>query len=97
MQKIIDAAELQNGVAAVLDDVAQQQMTYILSRDSHPEAALIPYDQFLRYREADRRGVNERFNEMLDRLDALNDGYSEEEIAADIAAAIAEVRAEKRR
>jgi PHD/YefM family antitoxin component YafN of YafNO toxin-antitoxin module len=93
VQKTIDAAELQNGVAAVLDDVAQQHTTYILSRDSHPEAVLIPYDQFLHYRELDRQGVDERFNEMLDRLDALNAGYSEEEIAA----AVAEVRAEKRR
>lgn len=97
MQKIIGVTELQRRFRSVLDDVVQQRVPYVLLRGSRPEAVMIPYEQFLRYQQLDRRALRDRFDAMLERLDALNEGYSEEEVAADIAAAIAEVRAEKRR
>ena len=49
MQKIIGVTELQRSFRAVFDEVARDHMPYVLTRGSRPEAAIIPYDEFIRF------------------------------------------------
>lgn len=48
MHKLIGVTELQRRFQAIFDEVAHQHVPYILARDSRPEAALIPYHDFVR-------------------------------------------------
>lgn len=86
-QRIVGVTELQRGFRKFFDQVAKQNMPIILTRGSRPEAALIPYEDYLRLQEMKESDVLARFDQVLDRLGKLNAEYSEEEIAADIKAA----------
>ena len=97
MQKTIDVSELQDRLRVVLDEVVHGRVSYVVARGSDPEVVVISYDQFLRYRELDEQGVSALFDRMHVHLDQMNAEYSEEAVAADVAAAIAEVRAENQR
>jgi hypothetical protein len=50
---------------------------------------LIPYEDYLRFQQMQEYEVLTRFDQVRDRLDKLNATYSDEEIAADIEAALA--------
>ena len=98
MQKIIGVTELQRGFKSVLDEVVRERTPYILLRGSRPEAALISYEDFVRFQrllERDQRVV-EDFDRWMARQAELSKDWSESEVEADIEAAIAEVRAERR-
>lgn len=97
MHKTIGVTELQRRLRAVLDEVAHERASYVLARDSHPEAALIPYEDFVRLQKILERDGLERFDRTVDRLAEQNAVYSDEEVEADVEAAIAEVRAERAR
>jgi prevent-host-death family protein len=56
MQKIIGVTDLQRRFRAVLDEVVGQQVPYVLTRGSRPEAALVPYEDYLRFQELEERG-----------------------------------------
>ena len=47
MQRIIGVTELQRRFRAVFDEVAKKRVPYVLTRGSRPEAALIPYEEFV--------------------------------------------------
>jgi prevent-host-death family protein len=96
MNKIIGVTELQRKFRSVFDEVVKQQMPYILTRGSRPEAVLIPYNQFLKYAQTDEAGVVDRFNKMLAHLAEANALYTEDEVEADLAAATQTLRARKR-
>ncbi len=96
MNQIIGVTELQRRFRSVFDDVVKNRTPYILTRGSRPEAVLIPYEDYVRIRPMSEKDVMERFDRVMERMQAYNAGYSEEEIAADVEAAIQEVRAEKR-
>ena len=55
MQKIIGVTDLQRRLKAVLDEVADEHVPYVLIRGSQPRAALVPYEQFLRFQELSRK------------------------------------------
>jgi len=96
MQKTIDVAELQGRLGGVLDEVARQGVPYVLLRGSRPEAVVIPYEQFLRYRRLEEQDPLARFDELRARQAAHSRDVDEDEIAADVEAAIREVREARR-
>ncbi len=97
MQKIIGVTELQRRFRAVLDEVVTQRVPYVLTRGSRPEAVLLPYDEYVRLEEAREREALAHFDQLLQRLAHQNEAVTEEEIAEDVAAALAEVRAQRQR
>jgi prevent-host-death family protein len=90
MQKIIGVTELQRRFRLVFDEVARKRIPYVLTRGSRPEAALIPYDEFLELQALKEQDVLARFDRLTARLAGQNAG--EEEVAGDVAAALDEVR-----
>lgn len=84
MQKIIGVTELQRRFKAVFDEVVRKRVPYVLTRGSRPEAVLISYEDYLRFQEDREEEVLARFDQVWDRLDALNEKFNEDEIAADI-------------
>ncbi len=94
MQKIIGVTELQRRFKSVLDEVVQKRVPYVLARGSRPEAVLIPYEEFQKYLSW-KENVVERFNRTWKELSEHNAQFTDEEIAADVEEAIAEVRAER--
>lgn len=87
MQKIIGVTELQRRFRAIFDEVVKKKTPVILTRGSRPEAVLISYQDYLRFQEIQESEVLLRFDQVWDRLTDLNEGYSDEEIAANIEAA----------
>lgn len=92
MQKIIGTTDLQRNFRTILDEVAKDRVPYVLTRGSRPEAALVPYADYLRFQELMEQDVLNRVNAMLAHLADENAGFSEAEVAADVAEAIKEVR-----
>ena len=97
--KAIGAAQLHAELDAVLTDVEQERMPYIIARDEQPRAVLLPYEDFLQLLAlAPQDEDNLRaFDRLRARMAEVNGQYSEEEIEADIEAARAEVWEERMR
>lgn len=93
MQKMIGVNELQADVRGVVDEVIAQQTPYILTLRDQPEAALIPYAEFLRFLHWKEDEMLAEFDTVLSELAEENAAYTVGEIEADIEAAIAETRA----
>ena len=91
MQKIIGVTELQRRFRSVFDEVAEQNVPYVLTRGSRPEAALISYEEFLRFQALQEREVMARFDQLVARMAEQNAAVDEREVAADIDAALAEL------
>jgi prevent-host-death family protein len=87
MNKIIGVTELQRRFKSVLDEVVKRGVPYILTRGSRAEAALLPYEDFLRYQEMQEKEILARFDLLRERMAEQNRQYSEEEVDADIRAA----------
>ncbi len=92
MQKIIGTTDLQRNFRAVLDEVVNEHVPYVLTRGSRPEAVLVPYSEYLRYQQLEERDVLWRVDMLLARLAEENAEYSADEVAADVAAAVKEAR-----
>ncbi len=84
MQLIVGVTELQRRFRSFFDQVVGKRTPIILTRGSRPEAVLIPYEDYLRFQQMQEAEVLARFDRVWARLDELNAGYSDEEIAADI-------------
>jgi prevent-host-death family protein len=93
MQKIIGVTDLQRNFRSVFDEVTNDRMPYVLTRGSRPEAAIVPYEEFTRFRAWKEQEIVAEFDRAMMRLAEQNAVYSDDEIAADVDAAIAEVRA----
>lgn len=95
MQKIIGVTDLQRRLKAVLDEVADEHVPYVLIRGSQPRAALVPYEQFLRFQELQEGEVLRRFGRLRARMAEASAGLSEEEVEveAEVEAARAELKA----
>lgn len=83
-QKIVGVTELQRRFRKFFDQVVKKNIPIVLTRGSRPEAALISYEDYLRFQEMTESEVLARFDQVWDRLGKLNTGYSEEEITADV-------------
>jgi prevent-host-death family protein len=91
MYRIIGVTELQRRFRSVFDRVARENVPYVLTRGSRPEAALISYEEFLRFQALQEQDVLARFDQLVARMAAQNESIGEEEVAADVAAARAEL------
>ena len=91
MQKIIGVTDLQRKFRAILDEVAEKRIPYVLTRGSRPQAALLPYDDFLRFQEFQEKEILAQFDRLSARMAARNAEFSDEEIARDVAKARAEL------
>jgi prevent-host-death family protein len=91
MQRIIGVTELQRRFRSVFDEVAKERVPYVLTRGSRPEAALIPYEEFLRFQALREQDVLARFDQLVARMAEQKAAASEEEAASDVAAARAEL------
>jgi len=87
MQQIIGVTELQRKFRSFFDQVVRKGTPVILTRGSRPEAALIPYDDYLRFQQMQESEVLAHFDKVWNRLAEVNAGFSDNEIAADIKAA----------
>ena len=92
MQKIIGVTELQRRFRSVFDQVSKENVAYVLTRGSRPEAALISYEEFLRFQALQERDVMARFDRLVARMAEQNAAADEEEVAADVDAALSESR-----
>ncbi|MCL7452221.1 MAG: type II toxin-antitoxin system Phd/YefM family antitoxin [Anaerolineae bacterium] len=91
MQKIIGVTELQRRFRSVFDDVVKEHVPYVLTRGSRPEAALIPYEEFLRYQELQEQDLFARFDDLVARMAEQNAAIPEVEVEADVVAARSEL------
>ena len=92
MHRIIGVTELQRRFRSVFDQVVKRNVPYVLTRGSRPEAALIPYEEFVRFQALQEEQVLARFDLLITRMAEKNAAIPEEEVAADVAAAVTELR-----
>ncbi|MFZ1629542.1 MAG: type II toxin-antitoxin system Phd/YefM family antitoxin [Anaerolineae bacterium] len=93
MHQIIGVTDLQRRFRAILDEVVKNHVPYVLTRGSRPEAAIIPYEDFAQFLAWKEQDVLYEFDRAMTRLAEQNAVYSDDEVAADVEAALAEVRA----
>lgn len=93
MQKTVAVAELGERFQAVLDEVADDHLSDVVTRGQSPEAVLVPYDELQRLMKNSDEAVLRRFDEVRARIRERTAGFSEEDIADDVAAARAELSA----
>jgi len=91
MQKTVAAADLGKRFRAVFNEVTEDHVPYVVTRDQLPEAVLVPYAEFQRLLKDSDSEVLRRFDEVRARIRERTAGFSEEEIADDVAAARAEL------
>lgn len=91
MQKVIGVTELQRNFRAVFDEVSKKNTPYILTRSSRPEAVLVSYEEYLEWQEMREQDVLSRFDALMARMAQQNEAFTDEEVAADIEAALNEV------
>jgi prevent-host-death family protein len=92
MQRIIGVTELQRRFRSVFDQVSEENVAYVLTRGSRPEAALISYEEYLRFQALQERDVTARFDRLVARMAERNAAVDESQVAADIDAALVESR-----
>jgi PHD/YefM family antitoxin component YafN of YafNO toxin-antitoxin module len=95
MQRQFELQDLARRGDAILDDLANAGEPFIVARDSKPVAVLIAYEDFLRWQRGTAESPDEHFDRVAERLHRLNTGLSDDELARDVAEAIAEVRASR--
>jgi len=93
MSRVIGVTDLQRRFRPIFDEVAHRGQSYILTRGSRPEAAMIPYKDFLRFQQLQEKQVLDCFDRLLVRMAQLNAAYSEAEVEADLRAAAADLEA----
>lgn len=78
MHRIIGVSELRRGLHKILDEVVRKRTPVILAQGKHPQAALIPYEDYLDYQEL-RESVNIlRFHETRTRLAQITPTFGDE-------------------
>jgi prevent-host-death family protein len=91
MQRIIGVTELQRRFRSIFDEVTKKNIPYVLTRGSRPEAALIPYEEFLQFQALKEQEVLANFDRLTARLTEQHATLSEDDVTADVAAALAEL------
>lgn len=94
-QRIIGVTELQRRFKAVIDEVREGGVPYVLTRGSRPEAVLLPYDEYERLERLDEKEVVYRFDRLLERTGRRNEQAAEADVEADVRRARTEARAER--
>ena len=92
MNQIIGVTELQRRFRSVFDDVTKKGIPYVLTRGSKPEAVLLPYEEYVKYKKLSDEEADQKFDAMVNRLSKLNAKFPDEEVSADVEEASQEVR-----
>lgn len=87
MQKIVGVTELQRKFRPFFEEVVRKRIPLVLTRGSRPEAALISYEDYLRFQQMQESEALAHFDAVWNGLAEVNDAYSDEEIVVDIKAA----------
>lgn len=95
MNRIMGVSELRRSLRAVLEEVAHKRIPYVLTRGGRPEVALVPYDEYMRFRQLQEKDVLARLDRLMERRAAHSEAYSDEQVAADICSARAKDRGRK--
>ena len=96
MNKIIGVTELQRKFRAVFDEVVRNHTPYVLTRGSRPEAAIIPYDQYVKFIQGREADILRRLDETLARMAEVNAHFTDEEVERDVEEVSRIVRARRR-
>ncbi|MGD8331444.1 MAG: type II toxin-antitoxin system Phd/YefM family antitoxin [Acidobacteriota bacterium] len=91
-QKIIGVTDLQRRFKAVIDEVREDRVPFVLTRGSRPEAVILPYDEYVRLERLDEKEVVYRFDRLLERMRERNAAIPESEVADDVRQARDEAR-----
>lgn len=91
MQKTVTVAELGERFRSVFNEVTENHTPYVVTRGQKPEAVLVPYEEFLRLLRHSDDQILRRFDEVRARIRERTASLSDEEVAADVAAARAEL------
>ncbi|HXU29948.1 MAG TPA: type II toxin-antitoxin system prevent-host-death family antitoxin [Thermoanaerobaculia bacterium] len=91
MGKTVAVAELGERFQAVLDEVTEDHLSYVVTRGQQPEAVLVPYAEFQRLVKNSDEAVLRRFAEARALIHERTAQFSEEEVAADVEAARVEL------
>lgn len=91
-QKIIGVTDLQRRFKAVIDEVREDRVPYVLTRGSRPEAVILPYEEYVRLEQLDEKEVVYRFDRLLEKMRSRNEAAGEGEVAADVRRARDEAR-----
>ena len=87
MPKTIALTELEGSFRAVLDEVADSHIAYVLTRERQPAAVLVPYEDYQRLLQLTESEILQRFDETRAQIRARLGNRSDEEISADVAMA----------
>jgi prevent-host-death family protein len=87
MEKIAGVTEFQRHFRPFFEEVVRQRIPLVLTRGSRPEAALIPYEDYLRLQQLQESEVLARFDRVWARLGQLNAEVDDAHLAADIESA----------
>jgi len=94
MLKSVGVTELQRQLRSVLAEVIGDNVPYVLTQDSEPQAVIVPYQEFMRWQALQEQDVLRRVDALVLRMKESNAHYSEAEVAAEVEAAVQEVRRE---
>lgn len=96
VQKTIAIEDLERQYRTVLEEVIRQGVAYLVTKDDQPGAALIPYPELVRLQKRAQLGTSfwEQWERSTERLAAANAHFTDDEVEADVTAAVEEVRAE---
>jgi prevent-host-death family protein len=84
MNRIIGVTELQRSFRAIFDEVARHRIPYVLTRGSRPEAALVPYEEYLRFQQFQEKDILGRFDRLIERMAAHEGSFTDGEVEADV-------------
>jgi PHD/YefM family antitoxin component YafN of YafNO toxin-antitoxin module len=85
--QIISATELRRTLRSVLDDVSSRGVSYVVWHRDHPEAALISYEDYLKFQQVQEAEPEVRMAQLVAKMGELNADFSDEEVEADLSAA----------
>jgi prevent-host-death family protein len=91
MQKIVGVTELQRRFHSIFEEVTQENTPYVLTRGSRPEAAIISYEEYLRFQHLQEREILYRFDQLVTRMAEQNANVDEAEVNADVSATLNEL------
>ncbi len=90
--KIIGVTDLQRRFKAIVDEVREERVPYVLTRGSRPEAVLLPYEEYERLERLDEKDVVYRFDRLLERTRQRSQDTDEADVTADVQRAREEAR-----
>ena len=97
MDRTIEVSDLEQNLTHVLEEAAGKRLPYVLTRENQPDLVLLPYERYIRYLRLDATGVEEAFDQLLEKMARVNARYSEEEVEADLIEATREIRERRRK